>query len=55
MGGLVYSGLEDTVGTVIASAFMVVASIIFSLAVTWKPSRDLIFGWMEKLVPQMKE
>jgi membrane protein YqaA with SNARE-associated domain len=55
MGGLVYSGLEDTVGTVIASIFIVVASLVFSIAVTWKPSRDLIFGWMEKLVPQMKE
>jgi membrane protein YqaA with SNARE-associated domain len=55
MGGLVYSGLEDTVGTVLASIFIVVASLVFSIAVTWKPSRDLIFGWMEKLVPQMKE
>jgi membrane protein YqaA with SNARE-associated domain len=55
MGGLVYSGLEDTVGTVIASIFIVVASLVFSIVVTWKPSRDLIFGWMEKLVPQMKE
>jgi membrane protein YqaA with SNARE-associated domain len=55
MGGLVYGGLEDTVGTVIASIFMVVVSLVFSIAVTWKPSRDFIFGWMEKLVPKMKE
>ena len=55
MGGMVYGGLENTVGTVIASALMVIGSLIFSIAVTWKPSRDWIFGWMEKLVPQMKD
>ncbi len=55
MGGLVYGGLEDTVGTMLASSLMVIGSLIFSIAVTWKPSRDLIFGWLERLVPQMKE
>ncbi|HHL41327.1 MAG TPA: hypothetical protein ENJ36_01550 [Candidatus Bathyarchaeota archaeon] len=55
MGGMVYGGLENTLGTVIASALMVIGSLIFSIAVTWKPSRDWIFGWMEKLVPQMKD
>lgn len=55
MGGLVYSGLENTIGTALASLLMVVGSLIFSIAVTWKPSRDLIFGWIEKLVPQMRE
>ncbi len=55
MGGLVYGGLENTVGTVIASALMVVGSLVFSIAVTWKPSRDWIFGWIEKLVPRMKD
>ena len=55
MGGLIYGGLENTIGTVLASALMVIGSLIFSIAVTWKPSRDLIFGWMEKLVPRMKE
>jgi len=55
MGGLVYGGLENTIGTVLASALMVVGSLIFSVAVTWKPSRDLIFGWFEKIVPRMKE
>ena len=55
MGGLVYSGLENTLGTVVASGLMVIGSLVFSIAVTWKPSRDLIFGWMEKLIPRMKE
>ncbi len=54
MGGLIYGGLENTIGTVLASALMVIGSLVFSIAVTWKPSRDLIFGWMEKLVPRMK-
>ena len=55
MGGLVYGGLEDTIGTMMASGLMVVGSLIFSIAVTWKPSRDLIFGWLERLIPQMRE
>jgi len=55
MGGLIYGGLENTIGTVFASALMVVGSLIFSIAVTWKPTLDLIFGWMEKLIPRMKE
>ena len=55
MGGLVYGGLENTIGAVLASVLLVVGSLIFSIAVTWKPSRDLIFGWFEKLVPRMKE
>jgi membrane protein YqaA with SNARE-associated domain len=55
MGGLVYSGLENTIGTVLASILIVVGSLIFSIVVTWKPTRDLIFGWMEKLIPGMKE
>jgi membrane protein YqaA with SNARE-associated domain len=55
MGGLVYGGLEDTIGTMMASGLMVIGSLIFSIAVTWKPSRDLIFGWLERLVPQMRE
>jgi len=55
MGGLVYGGLENTIGAVFASVLLVVGSLIFSIAVTWKPSRDLIFGWFEKLVPRMKE
>jgi membrane protein YqaA with SNARE-associated domain len=55
MGGFVYSGLENTIGTVLASVLMVIGSLLFSIAVTWKPTRDLIFGWIEKLVPRMKE
>jgi len=55
MGGLVYGGLEETIGTIMASGLMVIGSLVFSIAVTWKPSRDLIFGWLERLVPQMKK
>jgi len=55
VGGLVYTGLESTLGGVVASALIVVGSIIFCVAVTWKPSRDLIFGWLERLVPSLGE
>jgi len=55
MGGLVYGGLENTIGTFLASILMVVGSLIFSIVVTWKPTRDLLFGWMERLIPRMRE
>jgi membrane protein YqaA with SNARE-associated domain len=55
VGGLVYTGLESTLGGVVASALIVAGSIIFCVAVTWKPSRDLLFGWLERLVPSLGE
>jgi len=51
VGGAVYGGLESSLGTVAASGLMVVGSLVFCVAVTWKPSREWIFGLMEKLVP----
>jgi membrane protein YqaA with SNARE-associated domain len=53
VGGTVYGGLESTFGTVVASGLMVVGSLVFCVAVTWKPSRDWIFGLMEKLIPSL--
>jgi len=50
MGGLVYGGLENTIGTILASTIMVIGSLILSIAVTWKPTRDLLFGWAERLI-----
>jgi membrane protein YqaA with SNARE-associated domain len=55
VGGAVYGGLESSLGTVAASGLMVVGSLVFCVAVTWKPSRDWIFGLMEKLVPSLGE
>lgn len=53
VGGLVYSGLEGTLGSVVTSGIMVVASLIFCVAVTWKPSRDLLFGWLDRMVSRL--
>ena len=50
VGGFVYGGLESSLGAFVASGLMVVGSIVFCVAVTWKPSRDWIFGWMEKVI-----
>lgn len=49
VGGFVYAELEYTLGAALASSLMVVGSLIFCIVVTWKPSRDLLFGWLEKL------
>jgi uncharacterized membrane protein YdjX (TVP38/TMEM64 family) len=53
--GALMGGLESTIGTFLASILMVVGSLIFSIVVTWKPTRDLLFGWMERLIPRMRE
>jgi membrane protein YqaA with SNARE-associated domain len=50
VGGLVYGSLESSLGTFVASGLMVVGSLVFCVAVTWRPSRDWIFGWMEKII-----
>jgi membrane protein YqaA with SNARE-associated domain len=50
VGGVVYGGLESSLGTFVASGLMVVGSLVFCVVVTWKPSRDWIFGWVEKLM-----
>jgi membrane protein YqaA with SNARE-associated domain len=50
VGGVVYGGLESSLGAFVASGLMVVASLVFCVAVTWKPSRDWIFGWMERII-----
>ncbi len=50
VGGLVYGGLESSLGTFVASGLMVVGSLVFCVAVTWKTSRDWIFGWVEKVI-----
>ena len=49
VGGIVFTGLTGTVGSFAASALMVVGSLVFCVLVTWRKSRDLIFGWFERL------
>jgi membrane protein YqaA with SNARE-associated domain len=50
-GGKVFEVLIGTVGSLTASALVVVASIAFTFLITWGPSRDYIFGLIEKVVP----
>ena len=49
VGGVVFTGLTGAVGGITASALMVAGSLLFCILVTWKKSRDLIFGWFERL------
>jgi membrane protein YqaA with SNARE-associated domain len=49
VGGVVFMGLTGTVGGIAASVLMVAGSLLFCILVTWKKSRDLIFGWFERL------
>ena len=49
-GGRVFEVLIGAVGGLTASALLVVASIAFTFLITWGPSRDYIFGLIEKFV-----
>ena len=49
VGGFVFMGLTGAVGGVWASLLMVAVSLTFCVLVTWKKSRDLLFGWFERL------
>jgi membrane protein YqaA with SNARE-associated domain len=50
IGGFVYTGLEDALGQIVASIIVVTGSLLFSIMVTWKPSRDWVFGLVDKLI-----
>jgi membrane protein YqaA with SNARE-associated domain len=51
VGGRVFELLIGVVGSWAASIGMVVASILFSIALTWPPSRDWLFGVLDRLIP----
>ena len=37
-------------GSISASAVMVAVSLAFCVLVTWRRSRDMVFGWVERLI-----
>jgi membrane protein YqaA with SNARE-associated domain len=49
VGGIVFSSLTGSFGGIMASFIMVAGSLLFCILVTWGKSRDLIFGWFERL------
>jgi membrane protein YqaA with SNARE-associated domain len=51
IGGWVFELLIGAVGSWVASVGMVVFSIVFSIALTWPPSRDWLFGLLDNLIP----
>ncbi len=51
VGGWVFEILIGAVGSWLASIGMVVGSIIFSIALTWPPSRDWLFGFLDRFIP----
>jgi len=50
VGGFVFTGLTDAMGSISASAVMVAVSLAFCVLVTWRRSRDMVFGWVERLI-----
>jgi membrane protein DedA with SNARE-associated domain len=51
VGGGIFSFLIGAVGSTIASVGMVVASIVFSIILTWPPSRDWLFKLLDRFIP----
>jgi len=51
VGGFFFTGLTNVLGRFSASAVMVAGSVAFCVLVTWRRSRDAIFGWAERLIP----
>jgi membrane protein YqaA with SNARE-associated domain len=51
VGGWIFDLLIGAVGSTIASVGMVVASIVFSIALTWPPSRDWLFRILDRFIP----
>ena len=53
IGGIVFFTMENTLGEILTSTLVVVASILFAFLVTWKTSRNYIFEWTEKIVNKL--
>ena len=51
VGGWVFEILIGSVGGTVASVGMVVVSIVFSIALTWPPSRDWLFRLLDRFIP----
>ena len=51
VGGWIFEVLIGAVGSLTASIGMVVVSLVFSITLTWSPSRDWLFGFLERLIP----
>jgi membrane protein YqaA with SNARE-associated domain len=51
VGGWVFELLIGAVGSWVASVGMVIISIVFSVALTWPPSRDWLFNILDRFIP----
>ncbi len=51
VGGWVFDLLIGAMGSWLASVGLVFASIVFSIALTWPPSRDRLFGIIDRFIP----
>lgn len=51
VGGWIFELLIGAMGSWLASVGIVVASIVFSVALTWPPSRDWLFSILDRIIP----
>lgn len=51
VGGWVFELLIGAVGSWLASVGIIIGSIVFSVALTWPPSRDWLFGLLDSFIP----
>jgi membrane protein YqaA with SNARE-associated domain len=50
VGGTIFEMLIGAVGGLWAQSLVIVGSVIFCFVLTWPPSRDVLFGFAEKLI-----
>jgi hypothetical protein len=50
VGGAIFDLLIGAVGGLFAQSLVIFGSIIFCFVLTWPPSRDVLFGFAEKLI-----
>lgn len=48
LGGTLFRGVSDIIGSLVTEALIVVASIIFSVLASWKKGRETLLRWVKQ-------
>jgi len=52
VGGTLFRGISDIVGSILTEALVVVASIVFSVLASWRRGREAFLRWIKKSLSQ---
>lgn len=48
LGGILFRGVSDIIGSLVTEALVVVASIIFSVLASWRKGRETLLRWVKQ-------